>query len=152
MAASLGAQFISVAVGWELYEWTGDPWALGLVGLFEIAPVLLLIVPSGQAADRYPRRSVAMVAYALLAVASLGLATVSWRRAPVELVYALLVLIGAARAFASPSVGSLLPQLVVPRQLASAQAWLISSGQLASISGPALAGLLIAVFGSASGV
>ncbi len=58
---------------------------------------------------------------------------------------ALLVAIGAARTLAAPSMGALLPQLVVPRQLASAQAWLISSGQLASISGPALAGVLLAL-------
>jgi MFS family permease len=152
MAGSLGAQFVSVAVGWELYEWTGDPWALGLIGLFEILPVFLLMVPAGTAADRYARRTVGMVAYGLLALASLGLAAVSWSRAPVELVYGLLVVVGAARVFPAPSVGSLLPQLVVPRQLASAQAWLISSGQLASISGPALAGVLIALFGSATAV
>ncbi len=152
MAASLGAQFISVAVGWELYEWTGDPWALGLVGLFEVAPVFFLMVPSGNAADRYARRTVGMVAYALLAATSLGLAYASWSRASVELVYGLLVLVGAARTFAAPSIGALLPQLVPPRQLASAQAWLISSGQLASISGPALAGVLLAVFGFAAPV
>ena len=152
MAASLGAQFISVAVGWELYERTGDPWALGLVGLFEVAPVFVLMVPAGTAADRYARRTVGMVAYTLLAIASLGLAFVSSARAPVEVVYGLLVVIGAARTFAAPSMGALLPQLVPPRQLASAQAWLISSGQLSSISGPALAGVLLAIFGSATWV
>ena len=152
VAASLGTQFVSVAVGWELYERTGDPWALGLVGLFEVAPVFLLMVPSGNAADRFARRTVGMVAYGLLALASLGLALVSWQRAPVELVYALLVAVGAARTFAAPSIGALLPQLVPPRQLASAQAWLISSGQLSSISGPALAGVLLALFGSATPV
>src|SRR5262249_49852611 len=69
MAASMGIQFISVAVGWELYERTGDPWALGLVGLFEVAPVFLLMVPAGAVADRFPRRSVAMGAYGLFALA-----------------------------------------------------------------------------------
>ena len=59
-------------------------------------------------------------------------------------------MIGAARAFASPSVDSLLPQLIPRRDLANAQAWLASSGQLASIGGPPLGGLLIAVFGVAT--
>ncbi len=149
MAAAMGIQFISVAVGWELYERTGSPWALGLVGLFEVAPVFLLMVPAGAMADRFPRRTVAMLAYGLLALAAVGLAFASWRQAPVALVYGLLVIIGASRAFASPSLDSLVPQLVQPRQLANAEAWLVSSGRLASISGSAIGGFLIALFGSA---
>jgi MFS family permease len=147
-AARMGAQFIAVAVGWALYERTGDAWALGLVGLVEVAPVVLLMVPAGNAADRFPRRNVAMAAHALLALAALGLAWVAWRQAPVPLVYGLLVLVGAARALAAPAVESLVPQLVPPHQLANAEAWLTSTGQLASISGAALAGGLIALSGS----
>src|SRR5207237_7491946 len=64
--------------------------------------------------------------------------------------YGLLVVIGAARAFASPSLDSMLPQLISRRELANAQAWLASSGQLSSIGGLALAGFLIALFGSAT--
>jgi len=149
MASALGTQFVTVAVGWELYERTGDPWALGLTGLFSAAPVLLLMIPAGHAADRHPRRNVAMLGYGLFALAALGLALVSWTQAPIPLVYGLLLVIGAARAFASPSVDSLLPQLVPARQLASAQAWLASGGQLAQIGGPPLGGLLIAAFGAA---
>jgi MFS family permease len=147
-AGRMGSQFIAVAVGWALYERTGDAWALGLVGLFEVAPVVLLMIPAGHAADRFPRRNVAMAAHALLALAALGLAWVSWRQAPVALVYGLLVVVGAARACAAPSIESLMPQLVPPRQLANAEAWLTSTGQLASIGGAALAGALIALFAS----
>jgi MFS family permease len=150
-AASLGNQIVAVAVGWELYERTGDPLALGLSGLFEVAPVFLLMVPAGHAADRFARRSVAMIAYGLVALAVLGLALVSWQQAPVALVYGLLVGIGAARAFASPSVESLVPQLVPTGQLANAEAWLTSCAKLASIGGAALGGLLIALLGAASG-
>jgi len=150
MASRMGAQFITVAIGWELYERTGDPWALGLVGLFEVAPVFVLMLPAGNVADRFSRRNVAMFAYSMLALAALGLTAVSLYQAPVWLVYVMLVVVGAARAFASPSLDSLLPQLVPRRQFANAQAWLASSGQLASICGPALGGALIAVFGSAS--
>src|SRR4051812_13526445 len=87
MASALGTQFVTVAVGWELYERTGDPWALGLTGLFAAAPVFLLMIPAGHAADRYPRRNVAMVGYALFALAALGLAVVSWTQAPIQIVY-----------------------------------------------------------------
>ncbi len=150
IAATIGAQIIAVSVGWELYERTGDVWALGLVGLFEVAPVVFMMIPAGNAADRFPRRNLAMVAYVLQMIASVGLAVVSYLQAPVASVYALLVLIGAARAIASPSVGTILPQLLQPREFANSQSWLISSFQLSSISGPALGGLLIAYFGAAT--
>jgi MFS family permease len=150
MASGLGAQFVTVAVGWELYERTGDPWALGLTGLFSAAPVFALMLPAGNAADRYPRRNVAMLGYALFALAALGLAVVSRWEAPVELVYVMLLVIGSARAFASPSVDSLLPQLVTRRQLANAQAWMASAGQLSTIGGPPLGGFIIAATGVAT--
>ena len=150
VASYMGAQIISVAIGWELYERTGDPWALGLVGLFEILPVLVLMIPAGNAADRFPRRNVGIVAYSALALSALGLCYISWAQAPVELVYGLLVVIGGARSFASPSVESILPQIIERRQYGNAQAWLISTGQLSSVSGPAIGGLLIAAFGSAT--
>ena len=146
----MGAQIISLAVGWELWERTRDPWALGLVGLFEVLPVFALMLPAGNAADRFARRNVGIAAYSALALAALGLTYVSWSQAPVELVYGLLVVVGAARSFASPSVESMLPQILERRQFANAQAWLISSGQLASISGPAVGGLLIWLLGAAT--
>lgn len=149
-AATLGQQFVSVAVGWELYERTGDPWALGLVGAAQVAPVLVLMLPAGNVADRFPRQNVAMLAHALLGLATLGLAAVSWLGAPIELVYGLLILGGVARAFAAPSVSTLLPQLLEPRQFANANAWLVSIFQLAAITGPAVGGVLIAISGAAT--
>ncbi len=68
---------INVAVGWLLYERTASAWALGLVGLVELSPGLLLMVPAGHAADRYPRRRVGIVAHTLLASAAAGLALTS---------------------------------------------------------------------------
>jgi MFS family permease len=150
VASYMGAQIISVAIGWELYERTGDPWALGLVGLFEVLPVFVLMIPAGNAADRFPRRNIGIVAYSLLSLSALGLTWISWTQAPVELVYGLLVIIGGARSFASPSVESLLPQIIERRLFGNAQAWLVSTGQLSSVSGPAIGGLLIAAFGSAT--
>ncbi|OFW47694.1 MAG: hypothetical protein A3J29_02685 [Acidobacteria bacterium RIFCSPLOWO2_12_FULL_67_14b] len=149
-AAIAGWQMISVAVGWQLYERTGDPWALGLVGAVELAPVLFLMVVAGNAADRYPRRNVAIFAHALLTVAATGLALVSWLDGPTAAIYSLLVLIGAARAFASPSVNTILPQLLAPAEFANANAWLSSTFQLAAIIGPAAGGLLIAASGAAT--
>ena len=65
-AAIAGWQMINVAVGWQLYERTGDAWALGLVGVAELTPVLFLMVVAGNAADRYPRRNIGIFAHAVL--------------------------------------------------------------------------------------
>ena len=141
---------INVAVGWLLYERTGSAWSLGLVGLVELAPALLLIVPSGNIADRYPRRIVGIVAHLLLAGAAAGLAMVSWLGGPTWAIYSCLGVVGIGRSLSSPSVNTILPQLLPPAEFANANAWLASTYQLASIGGPAAGGLLIAVSGGAT--
>jgi MFS family permease len=148
-AATMGTQLVSVAVGWELYERTRDPWALGLVGIVQAAPALALSLPGGEAADRFSRRTVAMLAHALLGLGALGLALVSWLGGPVELVYALLLLTGVGRAFSGPALTALLPELLQPRQLSRANAWVVLTSELAAISGPVVGGLLIALTGAA---
>lgn len=150
MAATIGSQFISVAVGWDLYERTNDAWMLGLVGLVQIVPALALTLPAGNVADRFPRRHVGMAAHALLAIAALGLTMVNAYDMPVEFVFLLLVLTGVGRAFAMPSTSTLLAQIMPPREFANAYAWLVSSGHLASIGGPAAGGVLIAATGGAT--
>ena len=149
-AAVAGWQMISIAVGWQLYERTGRAWALGLVGVVELTPVLLLMVVAGHAADRFPRRNVGIFAHLILTFAAAGLATVSWLGAPTLMIYALLVMVGIARSFAAPSINTLLPQLLAPREFANANAWLSSTFQLAAITGPAVGGLLIAATGAAT--
>ena len=141
---------INVAVGWLLYERTGDPWSLGLVGVAELTPVLFLMVIAGNAADRYPRRNIGMFAHAVLTVAAAGLALLSWLDGPTWAIYALLFMVGTARAFASPSVNTILPQLLPPAEFANANAWLASTFQLAAITGPAIGGMLIAATGAAT--
>ena len=141
---------INVAVGWLLYERTGDPWALGFVGAVELAPALFLMIPAGNIADRYPRRNVAIFAHLILVSASLGLTALSWTNGPTWGIYALLAVVGTGRSFSSPSVNTILPQLLAPAEFANANAWLSSTFQLAAIIGPAMGGLLIAVTGGAT--
>ncbi len=141
---------INVAVGWLLYERTGSAWALGLVGLIELTPALFLMVPAGNAADRYPRRNIGIVAHLLLASAAAGLALTSWLDGPTFAIYACIAVVGTARAMSSPAVSTILPQLLAPAEFANANAWLASTYQLASISGPAAGGLLIAASGGAT--
>jgi predicted MFS family arabinose efflux permease len=148
--AVLGLQMISVAVGWHLYERTGSAWALGLVGAIELAPVFLLLPITGTVADRFPRREVAALAHFSLGLAGFGLAAVTWRDLPVGAIYALLALVGTGRAFAMPAGATILPRLLTPSEFANANAWISSTFQFAAVTGPALAGALIAVTGSAT--
>src|SRR3954449_2378007 len=77
MISTVGVQMQSVAVGWELYERTGSAMDLGLVGLLQFLPVLLLALPAGHAADRYSRKAILLVAQGLLLSSSAGLALLS---------------------------------------------------------------------------
>jgi MFS family permease len=149
-AAVGGYQIISVAVGWDLYERTGLAIALGLVGLVEVAPILMLMVAAGQAADRYPRRTVGQLAHLLLAIAALGLALTSWLDGPLIAVYGFVALVGVGRAFAAPAINSILPQLLPPPVFANVNAWVASTVQLAAILGPAAGGALIAATGDST--
>src|SRR4051794_5413118 len=109
---TIGAQMQSVAVGWELYERTRSGTALGLGGLAQFLPVLLLALPAGHPADRYSRRTLLIAAQSLMLLASTGLATLSSLRGPVPLVYVCLLLVGIAQAISRPARSSFLPQLV----------------------------------------
>src|SRR3954471_9623291 len=74
----IGRLMFIVAVEWEMYARTHSATALGLVGLVIALPVVLLSLPAGHIADRFPRKRIVLVTQALSAVCSLGLAFVSW--------------------------------------------------------------------------
>lgn len=144
-ASAVGTTSVSVAVGFQLYERTHSPLALGLVGLVELVPVLLLALPGGAVADRFSRRTVAALTHVALAGCSLALLLLTLFEGPVFAYYIVLFMIGVAVAFRSPAVGSMVPQLVPTEDFANANALVSSSYELASMAGPALAGALIAL-------
>jgi MFS family permease len=150
ISTTLGTQILNVAVGWQLYERTNSAWSLGLIGLFELAPVLLFMIPAGNAADRFPRRNIALLFQSVLCLASFGLMAVAGFEGPVALIYAMLLLVGTARAFSSPAIATLLPQMVKSDLFVNANAWSSSGYQFASISGPAVGGVIIAWTGTAT--
>ncbi|MBX3062509.1 MAG: MFS transporter [Anaerolineae bacterium] len=147
--AQIGEMMVSVGVGWELYERTNDAFALGLVGLVQIIPVLLFSVLGGYIADRYNRRWVTLISQVVLILCSLALTALSLMRGPLPLIYTVLALIGTARAFNNPAESALTPQTVPPEQFFNAVTWNSSVWQLSAILGPALGGILIAVANSA---
>jgi MFS family permease len=146
---SIASEAQAVVVGWELYERTDSKWLLGVAGLAQFLPVLLLALPAGQAADRFSRKVLFRLAVLTAALTSLALSALSFRHGPVELIFVCLVLSGVARAFAGPARSSLLFQVVAPQSLGNAVTWNSSGWQFASVVGPALGGLLLAGAGRA---
>jgi MFS family permease len=143
----------SVAVGWQVYEITREPFDLGLVGLVQFLPMFLLFLPAGHAADVVDRRKLLTGCYGAFAVCSaLLLATTLLAPSSVHFIYAALVMVGVVRAFSGPVSRSLLPQLVADEDLANAVAWNGTFFQTATIMGPAIGGLVYALFRGPSAV
>ncbi|MBB4121358.1 MFS transporter [Martelella radicis] len=140
---TFAVQIVSVAVGWQMYDETGNAFYLGLIGLFQFLPALLLTLVTGTVADRYNRRMIAAICFgvATACAAILLMITVLGVFSPWP-VFALLAVFGTERAFSGPALQSLAPNLVPEKDLANAIAWNSSSWQIASIVGPVAGGLL----------
>jgi MFS family permease len=141
----LGAHSVTVAVGWHVYQMTGNPFDLGLVGAAQFAPALALFLVAGYAADLFDRRLVLvacnvahMVVTGLLFAFGLSTATSVW---PILLV---LALHGAARAFFLPASQAILPNIVPPSLFPNAVAYSSSASKIGQLVGPALGGVLVA--------
>src|SRR5260221_2915937 len=135
----------SVAVGWQMYEITRRPLDLGLIGLAQFLPGMLLFLVSGHVADRFDRRKVVTLCYCGFAVSSGLLLTLAWQGShSVHLIYAVVVLVGVVRAFNAPVSRALLPQLVPGEHFPNAVAWNASIFQAATILGPSIGGFLYA--------
>ena len=143
---TLAFQMQAVAIGWQVYALTDSAFYLGLVGLCQFVPMILLTLFVGHAADRYDRRRIVGIcqlvegaAAATLVAGTLG----GWLS--VHRILAVVVVLGAARAFEGPTMSALLPTLVPRTLIPQGSAWLASANQTAQIVGPALGGLLYAV-------
>ena len=145
-ATAAAYQMLAVAVGWQIYDLTRRPLDLGLIGLVQFAPSLILSLLVGQVADRYDRRIVVRFCQAVESLAALALMLGSLSgRLGTGTIFALVFLVGAARAFEGPTLAALLPTLVPASLFPRAAALSASATQTAVIIGPALGGLLYAV-------
>jgi MFS family permease len=137
----------SVAVGWQIYATTKRPLDLGLVGLAQFVPGILLFLVSGHVVDRFNRRSVLILCYAGYVVcSSLLLFTALFAPNSVGRIYGVLILVGVVRSFNGPVSRAILPVLVPEHHFPSAVAWASSVFQAGTILGPALGGLAYAAF------
>jgi MFS family permease len=150
-ACYLGANFLStvalqiqaVALGWQIYDLTGDPFKLGLVGLMEFLPAMGLALVAGPIADHFDRRKILIIGYlAEMLAAVLLVLMVLTDRTSVFAILAIALLFGVVRALVAPAARAMLPSLVPKEVFSTAIAWNSTTWQVATIGGPALGGFL----------
>jgi MFS family permease len=150
----MGAEILAATVLWEIAqrvkETVGEATAtreaaglIGLAGLAQFIPVLLLALPAGHAADRFSPKLLLQLAEGMMIVAAAGLAVNAWSIGPMWVLFACLVLAGCSRAMGMTSRGALISQVVPLEHLGNAITWNSSGWQFANVAGPALAGFLI---------
>ncbi|MXX27636.1 MAG: MFS transporter, partial [Caldilineaceae bacterium SB0668_bin_21] len=145
VVARMGTYIQSIAIAWEIYQRTGEALSLGLVGLAQALPLMVLALPAGLLADRYERRRLSIFSLLGMTVTSLALAAFSIREGPVLWMYALLFLDACMMTVGRPARTALLPQLVPAEVFPNAVTWNMSLMHIASVVGPALGGIVVAV-------
>jgi MFS family permease len=154
---TLGIQIQGTVVGWQVYDLTKDPFALGMIGLAEALPAISMALYAGHVVDRNDRRRVALVALWVLVACSIALWMLAGARplgaemltrTRLTAIYGVIVVSGIARAFLQPARQALSAELVPRALYANAITWRSGAWQLASVIGPALGGLLYAVGGT----
>jgi MFS family permease len=146
LSVSFAVQIMSVSIAWQIYDITGEPFLLGLVGLCLFLPSLLLILGTGLAADRFNRRGIMAVCLVVEFGCALGfLAFANAAAHEIWPIFGILLVLGTARAFWGPAAQSLAPNLVPQEALSNAITVNASAWQFASITGPAAGGLLYGI-------
>lgn len=155
----LGTQFTytvavliqEVVLGYRLYEITGDPLALGLIGLFEAIPYLVLALFGGHVADRFDKRKIALICISSMIGISLfllfGMKELGQTKESRYVVYAAVFMIGICRGFMGPAWSSIKAFLVEKEHYANAASWSSQFWQAGMITGPAVAGFMYAYMG-----
>jgi MFS family permease len=147
MARVLGVLAIDMqvtAISWQVYQLTGKALDLGLVGLAQFLPFLMLFLVSGSVADRYQRKKILSICVAIQTLCALAffLMTITGN-ANFPTIFTILIFLGISRAFQSPAQSAILPLLIPKEHFANAIAWTSSGFQMARIAGPGIAGVII---------
>ncbi len=146
VTAAMATQMLMVAMAWHMYDLTSSAWDLGLVGLVQFVPALLLALLAGHAADRWPRGRIIVVCLLGQALVAAVLLQATWADAlSRDLLLWLSLVMGAVRAFQMPASQALLPALVSASLLPRAMAFSSAGLQTAILGGPALGGFVFAL-------
>jgi MFS family permease len=146
IAAGFAVQIQTVAIGWQVYQISGDPFDLGLIGLSQFLPAILLVLVTGTVSDRFQRRSImiiCLIVEAMCALAFLSFTVLEGRN--LTIVFAILAVLGTARAFYNPARQAIVPNLVPSEHLANAITLNTTAMQISTIAGPVAGGLLFGV-------
>ena len=145
LAVTVAYHMLIVAIGWTIYDLTSSALDLGLVGLIQFVPNVILTLLVGHAADRYDRRYIVIAAQLFYALAALTVLVVLVSPVKsVNLLFLAVLVLGCARAFELPASGALVPTLVPQALISRAVAAWASANQTAVICGPAAGGLIYA--------
>ncbi len=145
VSTTIGYQMLALVIGWQLYQLTNSAFDLGLVGLIQFVPAVILTLLIGHAADRYDRRLIIRAAQATYALAAvLVTAALVANVLSRDILFGVVFLIGCARAFEVPTGSALVPALVPGPLVTRAVGGWTSANQVAVICGPALGGLIYA--------
>jgi MFS family permease len=142
-------------ISWKVYEITKDPFSIGLIGLIEFIPAVIMALYSGHIIDRNDKKKLLVFSFAgnLILTMALTVATLSSTmdylgdRTVLYMIYAVIFCIGIMRAFSGPTSFALVSQLIPKEELPNAITWHSGSWQIASVTGPALAGFLYGTIG-----
>ena len=146
VSTTMGYQMLALVIGWQMYQLTNSAFDLGLVGLIQFVPAVILTLLIGHAADRYDRRLIIRMAQSVYALAAILITAALIAGALSRgLLFGVVFLIGCARAFEVPTGSALVPALVPAPLIARAVGAWTSANQVAVISGPALGGLIYAL-------
>jgi MFS family permease len=144
--SGISRQIVAVAVGWQVYELTHSAFHLGMVGLAQFLPALLLTFNAGHAADRYNRKNIVQLCQWVEGIAAAYLAWGSFSGwLSVSDIYIASAIFGAAAAFERPAGAAMLPSIVPTSMLQQATALSAGTFQIATVGGPAIGGLFLAL-------
>lgn len=154
---TLAIQIESVVVGWQIYKITKDPLSLGLIGLVEAIPAMTVTLFAGHLVDVSNRKHIILFTYIGLFLSAIALIFSTFdsyqiflkeAEIPITLpIYAALFITGLSRGFLAPANFAFMSQIVNKEEMGSAVNWNSSNWQIATIGGPALAGLMYGFFG-----
>lgn len=153
LTLTIGFQIQAIVINWMAYEHTRDPWTLGLMGLIEAIPIILVSLFGGHYADKLNRRNIILACIGALMAGSAFLTWFAYdKTAHLQMLgiwplFGVIFLIGVARGFLAPAVNAFAAQLVPKEIFANAATWNSSVWQLGAVAGPAAGGLFYAWFG-----
>lgn len=152
---TIGIQIQGTVVGWQIYDLTRDPLALGLIGLAEALPAISFALYAGHVVDRHDRRRVVLIALAVLVACSAALWVLAAplsegvvASARINAIYAVIIVSGVARSFLQPARQALSAEIMPRHLFANAITWRSGTWQLAAVLGPAMGGVLYAIGGT----